>query len=236
MNTVYCQECGKEIPIDGEKCPFCNASLAWIHDNSYEAPDEIICATPLSESTKEENPQKEDENNGKTIVETNLPFPLELTGLFGAIYNSFATNGKIKIVKMLLVSVVEASIGVVFVLLGYLLSLGTGLQKGPAIFYIVGGPIICHSFYSIVKYGTLCIVAKVSPNSSEIKTRLIVWFIDFIIGAIFILISVGLDNSSTRDLCEVFVFLGIGVIIGGIISIIKWIKNKYNWKFPGFDY
>lgn len=169
-------------------------------------------------------------------METNLPFPLELTGLFGAIYNSFATNGKIKIVKMLLVSIVEASIGVVFVLLAYLLSLGTGLKKGPAVFYFVGVPVICHSFYSVVKYGTLCIVSKVSPNSSEIKTRVIVWLIEFIIGAIFILISFELDKPSTRDLCGVFIILGVGIIIGGIISIIKWIKNKCNWKFPGVDY
>lgn len=56
MKTVYCQECGKEIPIDGEKCPFCNASLAWVHNNNYEAPD----VTPRAESTKDENSQKED--------------------------------------------------------------------------------------------------------------------------------------------------------------------------------
>ena len=33
MGTVYCQECSHEINDTESKCPFCGASLDWLHTN-----------------------------------------------------------------------------------------------------------------------------------------------------------------------------------------------------------
>ena len=32
MGTVYCQECSHEINDTDSKCPFCGATLDWLHD------------------------------------------------------------------------------------------------------------------------------------------------------------------------------------------------------------
>lgn len=209
MVQIKCsnEECGHTFDYNAKRCPF--------------------CGTPVTDACKKvEQPN----NESGILVDGKLPFPLEIVGYFSLIYGAFATNGRIKLYQIILISLVEALIGVVLIILGWLLSAGTGLSKAPGLLFMIGIPIVTHAFYSLVKHGSLSYIGKKNMNLSESFTRWILFLIEFIIGIVFLAISIWIDNTDPtpgdNNWTPIFSILGIGMLIGGIWSIIKYFRRR----------
>ena len=173
--------------------------------------------------------------NNKLSIESNFGFSLGFVDIFESFYKKFSSNGKITLSKILLISIAEIAIGIIAFLVGWLLIIATGTSRGPTISFIIGASVIVHSLYSIVKYGILNILNKNKPNISEIKARLIVWVSVLSLGTLFFFMSFFIErnNLGSEDLVGVLVFLGIGLLIGGITSITIWFykRIKSNWSY-----
>ena len=198
MAHVKCtnEECGLTFNVDVDKCPFCGSPC-----------------------------EKVEQTNKKTGVqiEGELPFPIEIVGYFGAIYSAFATDGKIKLRKVIIISLAEALIGVVITILGWPLLKG-GLKNTASFFFIIPGmAAVIHAFYSLVKYYSLNYWGRKKVSLSESSARWIIFLIEFVIGATFAVVSA---IWITSDWGGVPFILGIGLLFGGICSIIKYYRHR----------
>ena len=202
------EECGFTFNVDVDKCPFCGSPCMIIE-------------------------QDKSSSESKVLVEGELPFPIEIVGYFGALYGAFATDGKIKLYKVILISLVEALIGVVLFILGMPLLKG-GLEKVASFFFIIPGMVaVTHAFYSLVKYCSLIYLGRKKMSLSESSTRWIIFLIEFIVAAVFVAITTWIEKitPNVHDwLTSVLFMLGVGTLIGGIWSIIKYYirRNKVN--------
>lgn len=199
MAKVKCsnEECGHSFNVDVDKCPFCGS----------------LC----------EKVEQSDNKSG-VQVEGELPFPIEIVGYFGAIYGAFATDGRIKIHKIILISLAEALLGVILFIIGWPF-IKAGLEKVASYFFMIPGmAAVIHAFYSLVKYCSLNYLGRKKVSLSESSARWIVFFIEFVIGATFAVVSAIWIIS---DWGGVPFILGIGLLFGGICSIIKYyIRRK----------
>ena len=147
------EECGFTFNVDVDKCPFCGSPCMIIE-------------------------QDKSSSESKVLVEGELPFPIEIVGYFGALYGAFATDGKIKLYKVILISLVEALIGVVLFILGMPLLKGR-LEKVASFFFIIPGMVaVTHAFYSLVKYCSLIYLGRKKMSLSESSTRWIIFLIE----------------------------------------------------------
>lgn len=171
----------------------------------------------------------------KLSIESNFGFSLGFVGIFEAFYIKFSSNGTITLSKILLISIAEIAIGIILFLFGWLLIIATGTSRGPTFLFLIGASVIVHSLYSIVKYGILNILNKYKPNISEIKARVIVWVSVLSLGSLFFFMAflIEKNNLGSEDLAGVLVSLGIGLLIGGLLSIIIWLYKKIqsNWSY-----
>lgn len=206
---IKCPSCGEEYnELIENKCPNCG------------------CPRPVEETESKDT--KSDKTTEQSLcIDGDVPYPFEFVGIFGAVYSYFSKDGKINVLKIILISLVEALIGVAFTLCGWGLSL-TGLKKAPALFFFIGIPVCAHAFYALVKYVSLRIIGRKSSKYSEKTVRWILFFIEILVGAVQILIAYLIALADSKDnWVIVFALLGIGIIIGGIWSIIKYyLLNK----------
>lgn len=200
MAKVKCsnEECGHSFNVDVDRCPFCGSPC--------------------------EKVEQTDKKSG-VQVEGELLFPIEIVGYFGAIYGAFTTDGRIKIHKVILISLAEALLGVVLFIIGWPLLKG-GLVKVAAYFFMIPGmAAILHGFYSLVKYCSLNYLGRKKMSLSEPSARWVIFLIEFVIGATFTVVPV---IWITSDWGGVPCMLGIGLLIGGICSIIKYYLRRKN--------
>lgn len=205
------------------KCPSCAEEYDELIEN--KCPN-CGCPKPVGEAEKSVT-ESDGSLEQSLYIDGDVPHPFELVGLFGAIYSHFSKDEKINVLKIILISLVEALIGVVFTLCGWGLSL-TGLKRAPAMFFFIGIPVCAHAFYALVKYVSLRIIGRKGAKYSEKTIRWFLFFIEVLVGAVLIFISYLIESvDGNDDWVTVFILLGIGIIIGGIWSIIKYYRlNK----------
>jgi len=205
---IKCPSCGEEYnELVENKCPNCG------------------CSKPVIDA--EEKDAENDESPEQSLhIDGDVPQPFELVGLFGAVYSNFSKDGKINVIKIIIISLVEALIGVVLTLCGWGLSLA-GLERAPAMFFFIGLPVCAHAFYALVKYVSLRLIGRNGSKYPEKTIRWILFLIEMLVGAVLLLISYLIDSADgEEDLAFIFLLLGIGIIIGGIWSVIKYYRLK----------
>lgn len=204
---IKCPSCGKEYnELVENKCPHCG------------------CERPISEGNETtRNSKSEQEIN-------NIPFTLEVPSFFSGIYNTFFNDGKLSVNRLLIISTIEAVVGIVIMLLGYFLALGTGTEKGPGMLMLAGGVVFMHAFYSLTKHSILLVLEKKNIQKPEKWTRYLLFSIEFVLGVIIIAIGVWLDDvfehpGSNTWLLYVLL-IGAGLVVGSICSLIKYYRNR----------
>lgn len=245
---VKCSSCGEIFnELLNSKCPNCGCEeVIKMH---YEN-DELVEGNCLETSTKSYCYEEQSKDSGKQSLShddnehtpiTTLLFT-EVPPLFSSIYQHLCkTDKKIEYGKMILIFIVELFIGIAFSAIGYIISLrfeerahvlgisSRGGSKGGTMFMFMGVAAIAHSFYSLVKYTSLFFIGKMEVQKSEQWIKLVLFFIEFFLGAIFITVAVFIDlnSSKDKDITGVLLLLGAGLVIGSVWSLSKYLIKKH---------
>lgn len=185
--------------------------------------------------------QAEQPDNSEYILKT--PFPsTEVPVIFSSVYQYLFKNDKEKKYRrLLLIMLIELVIGIVCVIVGYYINLGMeeynhnigvrsrGASRAGTMFMYTGVAAIAHSFYSLVKYTSLFFIGKMEVQKSEQWIKLVLFFIEFFLGAIFITVAVFIDlnSSKEKDITGVLLLLGAGLVIGSVWSLSKYLIKKH---------
>lgn len=184
---------------------------------------------------------KIENNDDEFIPKTPFPFT-DVPVIFSNVYEYFFKKDKeIKYKRLLLIMLIELAIGIAFFAIGYYVSLkfeerahrlgisSRGGSKGGMLFMYTGVAAIAHFFYSIVKYTGLHFIGKMKVQRSEQWTRLVLFFIEVVLGAILIAIAVymHLNVRKKSDTTFVLLFLGAGLVIGAVWSLVKYQIKKH---------
>ena len=116
--------------------------------------------------------------------------------------------------------IAEFLFGFVFTYVGYILIAHNTLHRGSTagVFSsIVGIVALMHPFYSIIKYSILSIIGKMEVQKTKQWTTIVMFITELVLGFIIIIIIAitGID--------DVFGVLGLGLVIGAIWSLIKYL-------------
>lgn len=248
---VKCSSCGEIFnELLNSKCPNCGCEeVIKMHyeDNRLVEGDckniktysDSIVEQPVNSEKQAEQP-----DNSEYIPKTPFPYT-EVPILFASVYEFFFKKDKeIKFWRILLIMFIELLIGIALVAIGYYISLefeerahrlgvnSRGGSRGGALFMFMGVAAFAHSFYSLVKYTTLCIIAKKESLMSEKKVRLILFTTECLLGGLIIAIDALISQSPEwiGDTEETVTFaigvIGFGLIIGAVVSLIKYYIKK----------
>lgn len=244
---VKCSSCGEIYDeLLNTKCPKCGCEeiIKMHYDDNKLVEGDSKDIKKYSDYDLKHNEGYEDkiENNDDEFI-PKTPFPFtEVPVIFSSVYAYFFKNdNEIKYGKLLLIVLAELLLGIVLAAIGYFYDLwfeertyelGVGSRRGSRggmLFMYTGVAAIAHSFYSIVKYTGLHFIGKMKVQRSEQWTRLILFFIEVVLGATLIAIAVyvGLNSSKEKDITGVLLLLGAGLVIGAVWSLIKYLISKH---------
>lgn len=248
---VKCSSCGVIFnELLNSKCPNCGCEeVIKMHyeDNrlvegdckNIKTSSDSIVEQPVNSEKQAEQP-----DNSEYILKT--PFPSTVVPvIFSSVYQYLFKNDKeIKYRRLLLIMLIELVIGIICVIVGYFINLGMeeynhnigvrsrGGSRTGTMFMYTGVAAFAHSFYSLVKYTTLCIIAKKESLMSEQKVRLILFTTECLLGGLIIAIDALISRSPEwiGDTEETITFaigvIGFGLIIGAVVSLIKYYIKK----------
>lgn len=117
----------------------------------------------------------------------------------------------------------EVVFGIVFMLLGWLMSSNSGHRGNStgAICFLIGGILLFYSLYAIIKHTTKQIMCKKNPSVREIKIRVVALFAELVAGGLLFLFGNSISNN--RDVADMFEIMAVGMALVAVLSIIRFL-------------
>ncbi len=213
---VKCSSCGESYnELIHDRCPNCGSELSDVIPSELRRYDD----NKLSESEKSDSTTTQNETNDET--NSQLPF-VEIQEFYSDVYNLIFKKDK-KNWKLLLLMISELVIGFALTYVGSILSAHSTLYRGSTagVFASLTGMVaLMHSFHSIIKFTILSIIGRRENQKTKQWTNRVLFITELVLGFIIIIIIAitGLD--------DVFVVLGLGLVIGAIWSLVKYLTRS----------
>ena len=218
---VKCSSCGELYnELIHDRCPNCGSELRDVIPSELRRYDD----NDLSESKRTDSTITQNETNDET--NSQQPFN-EIPEFYSDVYNLIFKKDK-KNWKLLLVMIAELLIGFAFTYVGYILIAHNTLYRGSTagmFASLIGIVALMHSFHSIIKHSILSIIRRKKDQKTEQRTSIVLFITELVLGLIIIIIIAftGID--------DVFVVLGLGLVIGAIWSLVKYLtRNRVKRK------